>query len=169
MEIIRNVAGMELKITLTEEELRSIVAEFATITFNGTKTKTEPEMHPISRKLEPEPKKFTMPKTTHVGRMTDHMTEVKEMLDQDYSYGQIATYFGVSWTTVSKYVKMWGFTRPGAARYHKKGITMEDARAMLESRRNGKRYTDIAKSYGITEDVARRWINKAMGAEVTAA
>ena len=162
MEIIRNVAGMELKITLTEEELRSIVAEFATITFNGTQTKTEPE-------TKQEPKKFTMPKTTHVGRMTDHMAEVKEMLDQDYSYGQIATYFGVSWTTVSKYVKMWGFTRPSAARYHKKGITMEDARAMLESRRNGKRYTDIAKSYGITEDVVRRWINKAMGAEVTAA
>ena len=95
MEIIRNVAGMELKITLTEEELRSIVAEFATITFNGTQTKTEPktkkEWHPV--------------KTCRVGVLNDHIDEVSKMYKQGLSLRQIANHYGVCPATVNTCLK----------------------------------------------------------------
>ena len=159
MEIIRNVAGMELKITLTEEELKSIVAEFATITFKAAVQ--EPAAGPVPVQ---EPKKFTMPKTTHVGRMTDHMAEVKEMVERDYSYSQIAKYFDVSLSTINKYVKMWGFERPGTVAHQKKGLSLREAKAMLKALHNGTTRTELARTYNISLDTVRYWINRAKAA-----
>lgn len=164
MEIIRNVAGMELKITLTEEELRSIVAEFATITFKAAVQEPAAEPVPVQ-----EPKQFTMPKTTHVGLLTDHKEEVKAMVDQDYTYEKIAKYFGVSYVTIKRYIKAWGFARPGAERRYSKGFTMDDARAMLKAYRNGMFLKDIAKQYGVSDKTARYWVDKAEAAEKHAA
>lgn len=158
--ITREVYGLELKITLTEEEIRNVIAEHATIAF-------KPVVAVPTQ--EPETKTYTMPKTTHVGRLVDHMTEVRDMVEQDYPYTKIAEYFGVSISTVNKYVKMWGLQRPGALQNHHKGLSMLDARAMLEAKRNGTTYRDIAKAYGVKEEVVSYWVNKAKAAEGTAA
>lgn len=95
MDITRNLNGVELKITLTEEELRSIVAEFATITFNGTKTKTEPETkkewHPV--------------KELRCGVLNDHAAEVIDMYRQGLSLRQIAKHYGVCASTVNACLK----------------------------------------------------------------
>lgn len=95
MEIIRNVAGMELKITLTEEELRSIVAEFATITFNGTKTKTEPETK----------KEWKPVKAYTTGVVAQHGDDVIRMYLQGQSCHKIAVHYGVSAITVSRFLR----------------------------------------------------------------
>lgn len=164
MEIIRNVAGMELKITLTEEELKSIVAEFATITFRSAAKEPAAEPVPVQ-----EPKQFTMPKTTHVGLLTDHRAEVKAMVDQDYTYEQIAKYFGVSSQTVRRYVSEWGYRRPGMENRVGKGITMKEAHAMLEAQRSGMSVSQIAKEHRIAHATARYWINRAKADELAAA
>lgn len=153
MEITRSFAGAELKITLTPEEIAQIVAECATITVKNAKPVPVQEQEPA--------KKFTMPKVTNVGRLTDHMDDVKAMVEQDFSYSQIAQYFGVSLSTVNKYIKMWGLSRPSVSKYRARGLTIENAMNMMIRHDNGDSMAEIARDYGCPAETVAYWIQKA--------
>ena len=155
IKITKEFNGNVMMIDLNEEDVRYIISECAVI---GLRTDAQPA-------AKPETKNFTMPKTTHVGRMIDHQQEVKTMLEQDYSYGKIAEYFGVSLSTVNKYIRMWGFSRPSASRFHPTGMTLADGKAMLKAHRNGMSFKTIAEARGIKPEVVAYWVNKAIGAE----
>ena len=156
MKIIRNVSGMELAIELTQDEINAVIAEHAVITVKPVAV-LEPKLEakPVS-----EPKKFTMPKVTRAGTMVDHMEDVRQMVEQDIPYTQIASYFGVSLSTVNKYIKMWGFHRPGAS-HAPKGMTMGKAFDLLERYQNGETLRSLAKAFHIKEEAASYWMNKA--------
>lgn len=101
MTITRNVAGLELKIELTNEELQNIVTECARITFSpGAKVQELP--------------KVTLPKTTQkrkpyrTGIIQANGDEVIRMYASGMSFSEIAKHFGTSDETVGRYLRVSG-------------------------------------------------------------
>lgn len=99
MKITRNFAGAEIGIELTEEEIRNIIAQFATITFRPA-VKTEPEPKPIQ---EPE-REWKPVRVYRTGVTTQHGDEIFKMYEQGLSCRQIAAHYGVTPATIKHFL-----------------------------------------------------------------
>ena len=98
--ITRNVCGIELNITLTEEEIRNVIAEHATITVKPFVTEPEPPKEPK--------KQWHTVKTRRVGALEDHTAEIIEMYQQGMSLEQVGRHYGVYGSTISDHLKKHG-------------------------------------------------------------
>jgi len=168
MTITRNVAGMELKIELTEEEIKQIVTECAVITVKPlTAVLAAPVTEPASKPESETPaKQYTMPKVIRTGCFKDHKEEVIEMARQGYSNPKIAEYFGVSLKTVQKYCHQWGVNLVGV--HSQKGLTIVDGMTMLDEFEHGISRHEIAIRHGVTENTVYYWLNRARAVRAAA-
>lgn len=169
MTITRNVAGMELKIELTEEEIKQIVTECAMITVKPlTAVLAAPVTEPASKPESETPaKQYTMPKVIRTGCFKDHKDEVIEMRRQGYSCARIAEYFGVAEATVKKWTGVWDRCQSfdNNTGTYLKGLTMKDAKEMLDAMEQGAHRADLAIKYNVSVNTIEYWLRKARTAK----
>ena len=156
-EIIRNFNGTKVIFQLTPDEIKAIIAEYATITVKQTAV---PEPVP-----EPEPEVFKPARVIRTGCFTSHRDEVQQMLKQGWTYSQIGQYFGVNITTVGKYARVWGLNGLSQHKNAHKGLTIDDGKRMLELFRSGATLTKLANLYKCADVTILRWIKKAQELE----
>lgn len=99
MDIIRNVSGMELKITLTEEEIRNIIAEYAMITFRPAV-----EAEPVPKSIQEPEREWKPVRQYRTGVVAQHGDEIFTMYEQGLSCQQIAKHYGVGSKTVQRFL-----------------------------------------------------------------
>lgn len=124
-KITRTFGGAELTIDLTPDEIKEIIAEYATITMKTDLSTAEPVPEPKVIPLdvvtaENKPERIWKPVgTRRCGVLAQHEAEVIEMYQQGLSLRQVGEHYGVASSSVRDFLTRRGIPMRDFATAHR--------------------------------------------------